>query len=345
MASFFTSIIDSVNTAIESYVKPTSLETIVTKERTYNCTKLLGEGGFAQVYLAMDEQQQQQYAIKKIRCKLGNEQVKRAKQEVNVQRLFQHKYIVPILDATLLKDSNGYKVIYIIMPFYKRGTLQDNIEYYHVSGKHFTERQIYKLFKDVCLALKVLHSYNESEPHQEGSAVEKDEKEKSNKVSWAHRDIKPGNIIISDDGKPLLMDFGSAIPAKIIINNNKEAMQHQDIVNEHSSMPYRSPELMDVKVGSDINEKVDIWSLGCSIFTMAYGESPFEKYVNSQGGGSLSLAILNRQFKFPETSSYSSNLNDLISWMMTVDINERPSITQVLQRLDQLLLNTTKQSS
>lgn len=137
------------------------------------------------------------------------------------------------------------------------------------------------------------------------------------------------NIIISDDGKPLLMDFGSAIPAKVTINNNKEAMKHQDIVNEHSSMPYRSPELMDVKVGSDINEKVDVWSLGCSIFTMAYGESPFESYVNSQGGGSLSLAILNRQFKFPDSPIYSANLKKLISWMMTVDINERPSITQV----------------
>ncbi|KAI9302183.1 kinase-like domain-containing protein [Cunninghamella echinulata] len=325
MTSFFTSIIDSVNTSLTSYIKSTSLETIRIKEKTYQCTKLLGEGGFAQVFLALDENQQQ-YAIKKIRCKLGNEQVKRAKQEIKVHGLFQHKYIVPILDTTILKDSDGYKVVYIIMPFYKRGTLQDNIEYYYTSGKHFTERQIYKLFKDICYALNVLHLYNSSEQFKDG----KEEKEDRNIKPWAHRDIKPGNIMISDSGKPLLMDFGSTLPANLTINNNKEAMQHQDIVNEHSSMPYRSPELMDVKVGTTINEKVDVWSLGCSIFTMAYGESPFEKFVNSHGGGSLSLAILNGQFKFPDSPTYSTNLKDLISWMMTMEINERPSVTQVI---------------
>lgn len=107
----------------------------------------------------------------------------------------------------------------------------------------------------------------------------------------------------------------------------------QDEAAEYCSMPYRAPELFDVKVNSELDEKIDIWSLGCTLFCMAYGQSPFEMTINQQGGGTLSLAILNRQYSIPNKSLYSNLLQDLISKMLIVDPQDRPTVHQILQEL------------
>jgi serine/threonine kinase 16 len=184
---------------------------------------------------------------------------------------------------------------------------------------------------------------------------------------WAHRDLKPGarehacwlyransesaartaNVMLSDDGKqPILMDFGSALPARIPVPNRQVALTEQDRAAEHSSMPYRAPELFDVratmavlgasltwlaqvKTNVELDEKVDIWSLGCTLFAMAFGTSPFE--ANPQeAGGSLAMAVLNGAWRFPANDKvYSQGLRDLISAMLVVEPSKRPDIHQV----------------
>ncbi|KAI8089463.1 kinase-like domain-containing protein [Halteromyces radiatus] len=333
MASFFSNFVNTVNSAIDTYIKPSSDIFIVNKQ-TLKKIKLLAEGGFSQVYLTQDENQQY-FVLKRIPCKLGKEQLRHAQREVQLQRLFQHKNIVPLKNAAIVKEEDGSKVVYMVMPYYKRGTLQDILEAYHASGQHFKERQIYRLFLDISQALSILHTH--TGPGIPMTKGDERQQEEGQGVAWSHRDIKPGNILISDTGKPLLMDFGSAYPARVKITTKQEAAKHQDMVEEQSSMPYRSPELMQVKVDSELTEKTDIFSLGCSVFTMAYGGSPFETYINKQGGGSLALAVLNGQFSFPTTPTYSDDLKNLISWMLTVDPQDRPSIQQVITRLDSLL--------
>lgn len=73
---------------------------------------------------------------------------------------------------------------------------------------------------------------------------------------YAHRDIKPANVMISDENTPVLMDFGSALPARIPIRNRSEALKQADDAGEHCSMPFRAPELFDPPVGSELNERV-----------------------------------------------------------------------------------------
>jgi serine/threonine kinase 16 len=100
-------------------------------------------------------------------------------------------------------------------------------------------------------------------------------------------------------------------------------------------MPYRAPELFDVKTGTTLDEKVDIWSLGCTLYAMAYGSSPFE--VNVDQGGSVALAVLNNQYKFPNDDNYSQDVKDIIQWMLTTNPQNRPTIHQVLHKLNELL--------
>lgn len=149
----------------------------------------------------------------------------------------------------------------------------------------------------------------------------------------------PSNVLLSDDGKtPVLMDFGSARPAQVDIVDRQTAMKQQDDAAENCSMPYRAPELFDVKTGTTLTEKVDVWSLGCTLFAMAYGESPFEMTVNQQGG-TMALAVLNRQFYFPHAKkdTYSRTLQDLISWMLNTDPDTRPNIDKVISAVNKVI--------
>jgi serine/threonine kinase 16 len=131
------------------------------------------------------------------------------------------------------------------------------------------------------------------------------------------------------------MDFGSAAPARIHINTRQEALAQQDLAAEQCTMPYRAPELFDVKTETTLDEKVDIWSLGCTLYAMGWGQSPFEVDLNQ--GGSVALAVLNNQYKFSSNDNYSDEVKELIKWMLTSDPAKRPDIHQVIKRVNQLL--------
>ena len=112
--------------------------------------------------------------------------------------------------------------------------------------------------------------------------------------------------MIADDGKtPILMDLGSLAPSPIAITSRSLAIAVQDTAAEHSTMPYRAPELFDVKTGSIIDTKVDIWSLGCTLYACLVGKSPFEAR-SEETGGSLSMCVLGGDWRFPDEQPNSS---------------------------------------
>lgn len=156
-------------------------------------------------------------------------------------------------------------------------------------------------------------------------------------IPYAHRDIKPGNVMISDEGEPILMDFGSTLKARISITTRQIGLAQQDLAAEQSTMSYRAPELFDVKTGTTLDEKVDIWSLGCMLYAMAYGHSPFETNQTLEQGGSMALAVMNAQYKHPAGTSYLQGLRDLIDFALKADPAERPNIHQLIARTDQVL--------
>jgi len=143
--------------------------------------------------------------------------------------------------------------------------------------------------------------------------------------------------MIADDGAPILMDFGSTIKARIKIDDRRQALLQQDIAAEQSTMAYRAPELFDVKNGKTLDEKVDIWSLGCTLYALAYLHSPFETMQTTEQGGSIAMAVMNAQFKHPSNSSYSQGFRDLIDNMLKAEPQQRPDIHQVIEATDRVL--------
>ncbi|KAI8096776.1 kinase-like domain-containing protein [Halteromyces radiatus] len=369
--SVFSSIFDALVAATSCCIPNPNISI---NGRAYRIIKLLGEGGFSFVYLAQDGSGNL-YALKKIRCTLGTEEAEQAQREVDIYRLFEHPNIIRMLDTSTITESDGSKTIYIFLPYYKKGNLQDAINRNNLNKTHFTEQQMLQLFHDICVSVAYLHTYKppgatrtqyaangqnpmeddnnhprqDQQPllsgqqqQQESSRIETHKPGMENEiVPWAHRDIKPGNVLISDDGMtPILMDFGSSCEARIPIHTRQEALAQQDLAAEHCSMPYRAPELFDVKSETTLDEKVDIWSLGCTLYCMAYGQSPFEAGMNEQGG-SIALAVLNGQFRFPSDPEldqlYSQAVKDLISHMLVADPTARPDIHRVIDILKHLL--------
>ncbi|PRQ75713.1 Protein kinase-like domain-containing protein [Rhodotorula toruloides] len=173
---------------------------------------------------------------------------------------------------------------------------------------------------------------------QTGGVLSDGEGKKGAITPWAHRDIKPANVMLANDGTtPILMDFGSAMPARIPIPDRRVALLQQDLAAEHCSMPFRAPELFDVKTGTTLTEAVDIWSLGCTLYAMAYGTSPFETAQQSEHGGSIAMAAMGGKFSFPDDGQYSERFRDLVRAMLRVNPDERPDIQKVIEMTQEVL--------
>lgn len=106
--------------------------------------------------------------------------------------------------------------------------------------------------------------------------------------------------MIDDTGSaPILMDLGSIAASPLPITSRSLAIATQDTAAEHSTMPYRAPELFDVKTGTVVDTKVDIWSMGCTLYACLVGKSPFEMR-SDETGGSLSICVLGGDWRFPD---------------------------------------------
>ncbi|KAF2201439.1 kinase-like protein [Delitschia confertaspora ATCC 74209] len=372
--------------------------------RSFKILRLLGEGGFSYVYLVQDNSNQQLFALKKIRCPFGQESVALALKEVEAYSLFSpHPNIIHSIDYSVASDKSdpSAKTVYILLPYYRRGNLQDMINANLVNHTKFPEKRLMVLFLGVCKALKAMHQYRvkggpggatsvgkakkvrrdaakadaeaaeeamemrpsrrhredddedemEAEPLMEGEVTMAQEGiAAGGDRAYAHRDIKPGNIMIADDGKtPILMDLGSLAPSPTPITSRSLALQVQDTAAEHSTMPYRAPELFDVKTGSVIDTKVDIWSLGCTLYACLVGKSPFEAR-SEETGGSLSICVLGGDWRFPdegpqrgkqkqvaEGEGISDNVKEVVRRCLKVEPSERPDVDELIKLVEDVV--------
>ena len=252
----------------------------------------LGEGGFSFIDLVEDARTRQLYALKRIACH-SNQDEKVAEDEVKYMKSFDHPNLIPceVSEKVRIHDSRigVQSEVLIVMPFYRRGSLWDEIETNCTKKRNMTEARVLYLLSGICDGLKEMHTHNPT--------------------SYAHRDIKPQNVMLSDDDVPVLMDFGSVDAARHMITTASEARSMQDQAAERCTMPYRAPELFHVETDSIVDEKTDIWSLGCLAYAMCFYSSPFDEAY--QKGGSIALAVLSKVI-MPATQVYSPGLLSLL---------------------------------
>ncbi|TVU09350.1 hypothetical protein EJB05_42820, partial [Eragrostis curvula] len=268
-------------------------------ERRFRVLRQIGEGGFAFVYLVKELQppsdaalgrrashvsEDGTYAMKKVLIQ-SKEQLDLVKEEIRVSSLFNHPNLLPLLDHAVI----AVKVIscaYLSLRRFFPDIFRINREI--GAMKHTCSSQ--SIWMVLCLTTlmpcsqernttqtaDVLQIFRQVSRLMRKKATDSFVKDLKHMhcydPPYAHNDVKPGNVLITrrrgQAPVATLMDFGSARPARKEIRSRSEALQLQEWAAEHCSAPYRAPELWDCPSHADIDERTDIWSLGCTLYAI-----------------------------------------------------------------------------
>ncbi|MEU8703971.1 protein kinase [Streptomyces sp. NPDC048565] len=211
----------------------------------YQLRDLLGEGGMASVYLAYDTALDRQVAIKTLHTELGREQSfrERFRREAQAVAKLQHTNIVSVFD-TGEDELGGALMPYIVMEYVEGqplgSVLQADIQQY---GAMPAEKAL-KVTADVLAALETSHE-----------------------MGLVHRDIKPGNVMMTKRGVVKVMDFGIA-----------RAMQSGVTSMTQTGMVVGTPQYLSPEqaLGRGVDARSDLYSVGIMLFQLLTGRIPFD---------------------------------------------------------------------
>ena len=201
----------------------------------YSINVKLAEGACAEIFAGIEHQTSRQVAIKILHTKhLANKaEYKRLVEEgILGLRLPQHDNIVQFYNAGILDK----KIPYIVMEYVKGRTLREML----AEREKFTDIFVLNLAKNLARALRSVHN-----------------------IFICHKDLKPDNIMIRDDGGVKLLDFGFAEATKGFSLFGKPL---------EGSLEYMAPELFATKKSTPAT---DIYALGCTLYEAATGFPPF----------------------------------------------------------------------
>jgi serine/threonine protein kinase len=254
----------------------------------YVLRSLLGEGGMASVHLAHDTVLDRPVAVKTLHSDLGREASfrERFRREAQAVAKLNHTNIVSVFDSG--EDTiDGAVVPYIVMEYVEgkplRQVLDEDVAQY---GAMPTEKAL-KIAGDVLAALAESHS-----------------------MGLVHRDIKPGNVMLTRRGVVKVMDFGIA-----------RAMQSGVTSMTQTGMVVGTPQYLSPEqaLGRGVDERSDLYSVGCMLFELLTGRLPFD------GDSPLAIAYQHVQQTPPAPSEFNRSVPPSVDALVARSLRKNPA--------------------
>ncbi|MFN6110457.1 MAG: protein kinase domain-containing protein [Planctomycetota bacterium] len=196
----------------------------------YRLLQHLGSGAFGQVWLAIDETTGRKVAIKFYNRRSVGDVNALAREVQKLAALAADRHVVQLLDVGWEADPPFY-----VMDYIDRGSLEDRLR----REKTLPVPEAVEIFQDVATGLLNLH----------GKGI-------------LHCDLKPGNVLLDDDHKPRLADFG-------------QARLSDEAVPSLGTLYYMAPEQADLRAVPDA--RWDVYALGALLFVMLTGRPPYHE--------------------------------------------------------------------
>ncbi|KAI3688616.1 hypothetical protein L2E82_46319 [Cichorium intybus] len=200
----------------------------------------IGQGGNAYVYRAKCLDSNEIVAIKVLDFEQGNCDLTNVSRESQIMMLVDHPNVLKS-HCSFVNDHN----LWVVMPFMAGGSCLHMLKAFHPEG--FEEVVIATILRETLKALEYLHHHGH-----------------------IHRDVKAGNILISDQGAIKLGDFG--VSACLFDSGDRQRVRNTFV----GTPCWMAPEVMEQLHGYDF--KADIWSFGITALELAHGHAPFSKY-------------------------------------------------------------------